>query len=103
MALEMGCKLLERGPPGLHNVLMTRGILKTPYEDAILISHIRDDSRLFIMGDVHICNDSSLYINCKDAEELKYYESSIILSSGLLMRLEVDGEPGTIKLIGPPA
>jgi hypothetical protein len=101
MAIDMACRYLEREPPGLSNIIMTRGILKTPYEDAILISRVRDDSRVLIMGDVHVCNDSSLYIKCKDAEELKYYESSLILSPGLLVRLEVDGEPSTIKMIGP--
>lgn len=103
MALDYACRLLERGPHGLHNVLMTHGILKTPYDDAILISRVRDESRVLIMGDVHVCNDSSLYVKCKDDEELKYYESSLILSPGLLMRLELEGESGTIKLIGPAA
>jgi hypothetical protein len=103
IALTGAFKLLERGPQCLQNVLMTYGILKTPFEGAILVSNVRDDSRILIMNDVHVCNDSSLYVKCKELDELKYYEQMMILSPGLLVRLEVEGESGTIKLIGPCA
>lgn len=104
IALTMACKLIENKLAGsISNVLMTRGILKTPYEDAILISQVRDESQILIMGDVRVCGDSSLYIKCKEADELNYYESSLILSPGLIMRLELEGDPDTIKIIGPCA
>jgi hypothetical protein len=103
MAVTMACKLLERGTSDTSNVLMTYGILKTPYENAILVSRVRDDSTMLIVDNVHVCNDSSLYVKCGDVTELQYYENAMILSPGLLVRLEVDGVPGTIKLIGPYA
>ncbi len=99
----MACKLLERGTSDTSNVLITYGILKTPYENAILVSRVRDDSTMLIVDNVHVCNDSSLYVKCADEAELHYYENAMILSPGLLVRLEVDGVPGTIKLIGPCA
>jgi hypothetical protein len=58
---------------------------------------------MLIVDNVHVCNDSSLYVKCGDVTELQYYENAMILSPGLLVRLEVDGVPGTIKLIGPYA
>jgi hypothetical protein len=103
MAVNHACKLLERGSVDTSNVLMTYGILKTPYDDAILVSRVRDESKFLVVNKVHVCNDSSLYVKCADEHELQYYESSMILSPGLLVRLEVDGVPGTIKLIGPCA
>jgi hypothetical protein len=98
-ALNHACDIIDRNYPHLMmSVLIIEGILTTPFNDAILVMNVRDDSQILIVDNVHVCNDSSLCIKCKEEEQLQYYKYAMCLSPGLIIGLELEG---FVEFIGP--
>ncbi len=102
-ALNHACDIIEQYPHFKISVLITKGILTLPFDNAILVINVRDDSKIDIVDNVRVCNDSSLYIKCKEEEQLQYYKYAMCLSPGLIIRLELEGRPGIVELFSHKA